>query len=649
MSLLLYNFFHLNLAYSAIEEEDRSRVIETSYWPLLRLARKRNLPVSIELSGYTLEVIKALDPRWVEELQWLVKNGPCELIGCGYAQVIGALVPHEITAANLRIGNLVYEQILGVRPKIALLNEQAYSSGLVPLYKEAGYEAIIMEWNNPAREHPKWDDHWRYLPQLAKGTGESEIPVIWNTSIGFQKFQRYAHGELELDELLEYVRSHCSSSVRAFSLYGNDAEIFDYRPGRYMNEATVQEDGEWLRIDRLYQALLEEPNMELIKASEVLDLRNLAGAYHQLQLTSPAQPIPVKKQDKYNIVRWAVTGRDDLRINTRCWRLLKALQVSSSVTDSDWKELCYLWSSDFRTHITNKRWSSYLARLNDFELKFSAVSLRDTSSEKSGGRQSIVHFRDGRYLAVEGKNLSLTLNCKKGLALNSFVDRTVSDTALFGTLHHGYFDDIGWGADYYSGHLVFEAPGRPKVTDLATVEPTVSETNCGLEISCVITTLLGPIEKVWLIDDERRKLTLRYRVNWAEPIVGSLRLGHVTLVPGALNYEELRYSTYNGGREPETFSLQTTVNHGKACSFLISASQAVSLTTGRFMIYDDKRHVQVSINKDQQALVGMVAQELVDGKPFTRYFFSALEHDDTSKPIALAPFHVDIEYAANAD
>ncbi len=41
MALLLYNFFHLNLAYSAIEEADRARVIERCYWPLLRLAQRR--------------------------------------------------------------------------------------------------------------------------------------------------------------------------------------------------------------------------------------------------------------------------------------------------------------------------------------------------------------------------------------------------------------------------------------------------------------------------------------------------------------------------------------------------------------------------------------------------------------------------------
>lgn len=647
MSLLLYNFFHLNLAYSAVEEADRPRVIEKCYWPLLRLARDRNLPFGIELSGYTLEVIQALDPRWVEEFKFLIKAGPCELIGSGYAQVIGPLVPHEVTSANLRIGNVVYEKILDTRPDIALLNEQAYSPGLVPLYKEAGYNAIIMEWNNPAREHPEWKSKWRYLPQRAKGTAESDFSLIWNESISFQKFQRYAHGELDLDELLTYVRSHQASSVRAFPLYGNDVEVFDYRPGRYMTEANIHDEGEWLRIDHLYAALQQEPDMHFIKTSELLNLTSSPGANQKLQLTSAAQPIPVKKQDKYNIVRWAVTGRDDLGINTRCWSLYEALKVSSSSTEKDWKELCYLWSSDFRTHITNKRWKAYLIRLNDFEEKFGMGELDDCPPVKSSERQLIIHSRIGRYLEIEGTNLSIRLNCKKGLALDSFTDRTVSEGALFGTLHHGYFDDIGWGADYYSGHLVFESPGVHKVTDLVSVEPEIQETERELKISCVIQTPLGPIVKTWLVDDQRRKLTLRYGIDWKEPVIGSLRLGFLTLTPGELNDKQLSYSAWNGGREPETFHLQSAVNHSKALSFLISAAQAIGLTTGRLVISDDKRQVQLSVNKDQKALIGMVMHQLVEDKPFTRGFFSALEHDDTSRPVTIAPFEVDIEYSAN--
>ncbi|MCH8021392.1 glycoside hydrolase family 57, partial [candidate division KSB1 bacterium] len=52
--LNLYTFFHLNLAYSSIEEEQRREVVKCCYWPLLRLARRFNLPFGIEASGYTL-------------------------------------------------------------------------------------------------------------------------------------------------------------------------------------------------------------------------------------------------------------------------------------------------------------------------------------------------------------------------------------------------------------------------------------------------------------------------------------------------------------------------------------------------------------------------------------------------------------------
>ena len=80
---------------------------------------------------------------------------------------------------------------------------------------------------------------------------------------------------------------------------------------------------------------------------------------------SADEPIPVKKQGKYNLTRWAVTGRDDLGVNTDCWRAYERLRDDPAADDDSWRELCYLWSSDFRTHITDKRWAAYreMARL----------------------------------------------------------------------------------------------------------------------------------------------------------------------------------------------------------------------------------------------------------------------------------------------
>ena len=45
---------------------------------------------------------------------------------------------------------------------------KAYSSGILPLYSECDYKAIIMEWNNPYRYHPEWPLDYRYsLRRLA--------------------------------------------------------------------------------------------------------------------------------------------------------------------------------------------------------------------------------------------------------------------------------------------------------------------------------------------------------------------------------------------------------------------------------------------------------------------------------------------------
>ena len=140
-TLQLFALFHLNLAFSSIEEEQRAAVIERCYWPLLHLAEKCG-PIGIEASGFTLEEIELRDPAWIAKARALLQKGRIELIGSGYSQMIGPLVPARITQANLAIGNEVYQRLLGVQPAIALVNEQAYSGGLVGLYLDAGYRAL---------------------------------------------------------------------------------------------------------------------------------------------------------------------------------------------------------------------------------------------------------------------------------------------------------------------------------------------------------------------------------------------------------------------------------------------------------------------------------------------------------------------------
>ena len=51
--LQLFSIFHLNLAYSSIEEAQRAEVVRRCYWPLLRLAERTGAPIGIEATGYT--------------------------------------------------------------------------------------------------------------------------------------------------------------------------------------------------------------------------------------------------------------------------------------------------------------------------------------------------------------------------------------------------------------------------------------------------------------------------------------------------------------------------------------------------------------------------------------------------------------------
>lgn len=114
-----------------------------------------------------------------------------------------------------------------------------------------------MEWENSYQSHKDWNPNWRFFPQFACDQQGNRIPIIWNMSVAFQKFQRYAHGEMELSEYIEYITKQLSDSKRLFPLYGNDIEIFNFRPGRYSTEAELA-NNEWNRIDRLFSNLCNE-------------------------------------------------------------------------------------------------------------------------------------------------------------------------------------------------------------------------------------------------------------------------------------------------------------------------------------------------------------------------------------------------------
>jgi len=662
LTLNLFTVFHLNLAYSSIEEEQRPLVIRSCYWPLLRLARRYGLPFGIEASAYTLETVANIDRSWLDELRALTTKGPCEFVGSGYAQIIGPLVPAEVNAHNLRLGNEVYQELLGFRPTIALVNEQAYSAGLLQHYKDAGYNAIVMEWDNPARWHPDWNPEWRYLPQVACGQHGEELPVIWNKSIAFQKFQRYAHSEMDLPEYLDYLAKHVGQAERAFPLYGNDVEVFDFRPGRYQTEPTLKAESEWQRIDALLQQLLSDKRYRLIPPSQVLELMGSPNAAQRLHLETAQDPVPVKKQEKYNLNRWAVTGRNDLAINTACRRIYEALRKAPRCEGSNWRELCYLWSSDFRTHITEKRWLAYCDRLRSFEEQLRIPASDGHRSDdhrtephaKKTVAEQVAGFdvkRESRWLSIETDAMKAVFNCRRGLAIDSLSIKRVSERTLLGTIPHGYYQDIALGADFYSGHLVMETPGRPKLTDLEPAEPEIdADDQPGIvRLRGCINTSLGPVLKtIWVTSEGQ--IRLRFELQWEQLPVGSLRLGHITMHPEAFDPESLFFETHNGGVLPERFALEKKgIEHGRSVSFLVSSSSSLGMTEGVLKMGDREHAIVLQTPLEQASVVAQMTYVPVPGSFFYRASFAAAELDDTCRDRPRGDFPRIFEFTITAD
>jgi hypothetical protein len=625
--LQLFALFHLNLAFSSIEEERRGDVIARCYWPLLRLAEKYG-PIGIEATGYTLEEIEMRDPAWIAKARRLLADGRIELIGSGYAQMIGPLVPARVTEANLAIGNEIYRRVLGVTPQLALVNEQAYSAGLVGLYLDAGYRALAMDWDNPGAAHPEWPAETRYLPQRALGADGRSIELIWTNTVAFQKMQRLVHRDIELDAYLGYVRERSAQSSRALCVYASDAEIFDFRPGRYKTEEQLTAQSEWLRMEQAFACLTGE--FSLVAPRDVLHLNGEVNAGQLLRLETAACPVPVKKQRKYNLARWAVTGRDNLGINTACERIYRGM-LAGSASGADWKELCYLWSSDFRTHVTENRWTEFKERLGLAETRWGKILVHVSPCVQSDAVSQ-------RRIHVATPHIEADLDRRRGLALERvrFANHV---RPTLGGLAHGHFDDIALQADWYTGDCVFEAPGEHKITDLEWTETrSWSAANGDTFVQGHIGTAKGLIEKTLRFARDEPRIDFELTFYWSDLGKGSLRIGHITLLSDAFDQAGLTLTTQNGGHAVETFELHgQTVDHGAPVSFLVSSSQGLGMTEGWAELGDAITRVRIEVDRSTATLLGMLTHRIVGGSVFCQLVLSALELDDTRSPDAYRP------------
>lgn len=599
------------------------------------MAEDGQIPIGVELTGWTLDQILQIDASWVAHFKAMLHLGQCELIGSGWTQMIGPLVPPTVNHWNQKIGLEAYERILGLRPRLVLVNEMAYSTSMVNLYSDAGYQGMIMDRDN-VRLALDLDHHpASIVPTHAFGHGEMVFPVLWSDSILFQRLQRVVHGDIPVSEYLDYVRQRAQENSRVLPIYCNDAEIFDYRPGRFSNEAKLHAEGEWTRMRRVFTALTSDLDIQWVSPSEALSAQNAGREVRPSILASAAHPIPVKKQAKYNINRWAVTGRDDLWLNTACHEIHRRLEQADSATPEMWRELCEFWASDLRTHITTERWTEMLSKLKPFReslppLPQKAETIREAS--KPTGRVKTECGEDDILWSFETANIRLILNARRGLTIKSLAFRSQNFTPLLGTLAQGYFESIELGADYYSGGVLIEIPGeRIRLTDLEWVRPEIKELGDELLIQGELALTHGRLKKTIAIHLLSESIRMSYEfADWERPL-GIVRVGVITLLPDGLVLP-LSLRCKNGGTEIEHFIIQQEVNHGKPASLFVSSSSAIGATDGKVCLTDHEgKGFEVEWDPAQCAAVPLLKHLRTPTSHLSRLSFSLSELDDTSR------------------
>lgn len=631
----LYSIFHINCSFSSIDEKEIPLLIKKSYWPLLNLIEENNFNIGIECSGSSLEKIYKYDKKWIFKFRELIKKKKCELIGSGFQQIISPSCPEKITKLNLQIGLDIYKKFLNVKPKFALINEQAFSKSLINIYNKF-FSCIIIDWINSNQSINFSGRYFNSRPTNIIDDYKNKISVIWSNSLAFQKFQRYIFGEISFDNYIQFV----NSQSKFLCIYSNDCEIFNYKDKRYKNNSQKKEKFlHWERIRDLYKYF--EKNSKNYK---LLQLCNIEEKKDQkiLKLSSAQSPIIVKKQKKYNINRWAVCGENNFYKNSACWKIFKYLEKKKIKKKEIWINLCELWSSDYRTHTTTKK----NLKFHKLVLKLSKeikIKVNNTQQKKLSNFKKIKLSNNKNininknFISFSTKNFILKLNLKKGLTIDQFTDKTVSKNSLFGTTYQGQLDHLENLSDYYSGHFnLFLHNNLKKITDISIQDPKLNLFKKNSQIYLLTSkfkfTELGTVEKSIEVNLKKREIYLRFNFIKIAPAI--LRLFNITLDPKSFNSKKLYFSSNNGGKKMENFELMESFNHGSPVlevSKYTSSNNSLTMTDGCLIIGDDKKKLVFNNNIDANPFVGLIEYKKLPKNFFLRASFSCREMDDTSK------------------
>tara|TARA_B100000886_G_C20422346_1_gene492225 strand:- start:2321 stop:3784 length:1464 start_codon:yes stop_codon:yes gene_type:complete len=470
-----------------------------------------------------------------------------------------------------------------------------------------------MEINNSFDLNINWKNN---RPSKVENQFGKSMNIIWADSIAFQKFQRYVSNEESFENYNLFIKNY---SYEFMPLYSSDAEIFDYRPGRFKEESTMSDSiSEWNLIEKIYENLYKS-NYNFIFPKDISLINSNTSI---CKIESTQKPIVVKKQNKYNINRWALSGRNDQMLNTLCYNFFHKIKNLNS--DKLWKKLCFIWSSDFRTHISDDRWNDLMQLTNSISKEF---KLNNDSEKKLFSNETEIFFNE-RFIELKNDNLELSVDSKKGLTINHFSDKK-NKKYLLGKIQHGFFDEIKYGYDYFSGHSIIERLGKRKITDLEnnTFQYFKKDKSTVLKKKNDNSEYFIQSELNFNDDD----ITISKKIECQKRELALIHPFNFTFIPDSWDQDSLFYSTNNGGKKMESYKLKNSFSHSERHSYLISSIYGLGNTEGSLIIGDKFKAIKFQIDLNKSFLIPTIMYEKTHNSFLLRLSYSAQEIDETFK------------------
>jgi hypothetical protein len=483
-----------------------------------------------------------------------------------------------------------------------------FSDGIIDSYARVGIENIIVERNN-LYDTKLFESFEKGYARIRCSDGK-EINLIFSDSILFQQFQRSVHGEQSLDRYLEKALQYAKTSDIS-PLYSNDAEVFNFRPGRFKEEAVIEQD-EWINIRKLINNLSDDFLISCL--NDIIESLNLRHV-HNLPICNISNLLPVKKQKKYNIFRWAVTGRDDHKINKYTYLLYKNGYLNRSKRI---KFYLNAFSSDYRTHITDRRWNEFWhgKHSSNYEKLSKDLEFYDLSSKPQVEK---------RYIREVIGNSELILDKKKGLSIFSY---THNKDEIFTTFEHGNFQSIELGADFYSALIyIEEIENNLRFTDLVPFKVYVLQKPNKTIINGFAKHGSYYFKKQYILTSDKLEIFLSIKSNLSLRRI--IRVGNFCISP---LYLLKGIGIKNGSNKFIDYPIDRYVDHFEPVSRLISCEKALGGFDGDLKIISNDSKAVIIQNDPTYSpgLFGLKHKADANGN-FTRIELSLSELDDTAK------------------